>query len=115
MTHSASGLDDDDLNFLSNHLSLGTQTRYGFGDLSAGSHPMVSQAVKAVFHLRQPLPKCINTFDVSLVFTYIARLPTNEVLTLKQLTFKTLFLLTSSTEQYGQAGTTVTCLRGNHD
>ena len=58
---------------------------------------MVSQAVKAIFRLRPPLPKYINTFDVSLVFTYIARLPTNEALTLKQLTFKTLFLLTSST------------------
>ena len=30
MTHSASGLDADDLNFLSNHLSLGTQTGYGY-------------------------------------------------------------------------------------
>ena len=152
MTHSASGLDADDLNFLSNHLSLVTQTGYGyvfkrfqnfcrsrgqdpfvcdptiivkyirslydggaaystvnhhrsciskfhagFGHLSVGSHPMISQAVKAVFRLRPPLPKYINTFDVSLVFTYIARLPTNEALTLKQLTFKTLFLLTSST------------------
>ena len=75
MTHSASGLDDDDLNFLSNHLSLGTQTRYGFGDLSADSHPMASQAVKAVFHLRQPLPKCINTFDVSLVPDYLQTRP----------------------------------------
>lgn len=92
MTHSASGLDEDDLNLLSNHLPLEAQTRYGFDHLSAGSHPMVSQAVKAVF-----LPKCINTFVVSLVFTYIVRLPTNEALTLKQLTFKTLFLLTSST------------------
>ena len=97
MTHSASGLDEDDLNFLSNHLPLEAQTRYGFDHLSACSHPMVSQAVKAVFRLRPPLPKYINTFDVSLVFTYIARLPTNEALTLKQLTFKTLFLLTSST------------------
>ena len=124
MTHSASGLDVDDLNFLSNHLSLGTQTGYGyvfkrfqnfcqsrgqdpfvcdptiivkyirslydggaaystvnhhrsciskfhagFGHLSNSSHPMISQAVKAVFHLRPPLPKYINTFDISLVFT----------------------------------------------
>ena len=82
---------------VNHHISCISKFHAGFGHLSAGSHPLVSQAVKAVFRLRPPLPKYINTFDVSLVFTNIARLPTNDALMLKQLTFKTLFLLTTST------------------
>ena len=152
VTHSSSGLDKDDLDFLSNHLSEGTQSGYGyvfkrfqkfcqdigqnpftcdpvsivkyirsiydsgaaystvnhhrsciskfhsgFGPMSAGTHPLVSQALKAVFRLRPPLPKYVNTFDISLVFTYILSLPPNDQLSLKLLSYKTVFLLTSST------------------
>ena len=142
LTHSSHGLDQDDLDFLSNHLAGGTKTGYGyifnrfsgfcheigqdpftckpavivkyirllyeggaaystvnhhrsciskfhagFGHISAGSHPLVSQAVKAVFRLRPPLPKYVNTFDISKVFKYIQSLPTNEDLDLKLLCF----------------------------
>ena len=152
LTHTSSGLDQQDLEFLSNHLSSGTQSGYGyvfkhsqefcrgvgqdpficdpvfivkyirsiydngaaystvnlhrsciskfhagFGPISAGSHPLVSQAVKAVFRLRPPLPKYVHTFDISLVLDYIRSLPTNKELSLKLLSWKTLFLLTSST------------------
>ena len=65
--------------------------------MSAGTHPLVSQALKAVFRLRPPLPKYVNTFDISLVFTYILSLPPNDQLSLKLLSYKTVFLLTSST------------------
>ena len=47
-------------------------------------HPLVSQAVKAVFRLRPPLPKYQSTFDIVPVLAYVQSLPT--------LTFKTLFL-----------------------
>ena len=152
LTRTSSGLDQQDLEFLSNHLSSGTQSGYGyvfkhfqefcrgvgqdpficdpvfivkyirsiydngaaystvnlhrsciskfhagFGPISAGSHPLVSQAVKAVFRLRPPLPKYVHTFDISLVLDYIRSLPTNKELSLKLLSWKTLFLLTSST------------------
>ena len=152
VTHSSSSLDQQDLEFLSNHLSSGTQSGYGYvfkrfqefcktigqdpficdpviivkyirsiydngaaystvnlhrsciskfhagyGSISAGAHPLVSQAVKAVFRLRPPLPKYVHTFDISLVFAYISSLPPNKELSLKLLSWKTLFLLTSST------------------
>ena len=151
LSHATSGLDSDDLDFLSNHLAPSTRSGYGyafqqfsifcdglsedpftcapsvlvkyirqmydsgaeystvnhhrssiskfhagFGGVAIGCHPIVSQAVKAVFRLRPPLPKYIATFDISKVFAFIKTLPPNTDLTLKQLSFKTLFLLTSA-------------------
>ena len=150
-THSASNLDDADLEFLSNHLAAGTKSGYGyvfnlfstfcsnlgvdpftcppavivkyirrmynngakyrtvnhhrssiskfhigFNGVPIGSHPLICQAVKAVFRLRPPLPKYMTTFDITKVFDYIKKLPPNEELTLKQLSHKALFLLTSA-------------------
>ena len=61
-----------------------------------GNLPLVSQAVKAVFRLRPPLPKYVATFDITKVFSYLQSLPSNEKLSLKLLTVKCLFLLTTS-------------------
>ena len=52
---------------------------------------MVCQAVKAVFRLRPPLPKHKSTFDIVPVLVHFLNQPTDNI-TLKQLTFKTLFL-----------------------
>ena len=57
---------------------------------------MVSQAVKAVFRLRPPLPRYVATFDISQVFSFLKTWPTNTDLSLKQLSLKTLFLLTAA-------------------
>ena len=56
-----------------------------------GEHPLVSQAVKAVFRLRPPLPQYQSTFDIVLVLAYVQSLPTTSI-PLKLLSFKTLFL-----------------------
>ena len=61
-----------------------------------GSHPLVSQAVRAVFRLRPPLPKYVTTFDITKVFAYIQSLPPNEDMGLKFLTLKCMFLLTTA-------------------
>ena len=139
-------LDQDDIDFLSNHLSSGTATGYGYvfthfkifcetmqtspltcspavivkyirrlamsgaqystvnyhrsaiskfhtgvAGVPIGEHPLVCQAVKAVFRLRPPLPKYKSTFDIVPVLVHFLNQPTDN-LTLKQLTFKTLFL-----------------------
>ena len=146
------GLDNEDLDFLSNHLADGTSSGYGcafkefstfcstlnvcpytcapsivvkylrkkyengssystvnlhrcaisklhagFGGGSIGEHPLVSQAVKAVFRLRPPLPKYRTAFDISTVLDYVASLEPLHTLPLKQLTLKTLFLMSFST------------------
>ena len=54
-------------------------------------HPLVSQAVKAVFRLRPPLPQYQSIFEIVPVLAYIQYLPTASV-SLKLLSFKTLFL-----------------------
>ena len=150
-SHSALDLEDADLEFLSNHLSNGTKSGYGYAfkafssfctnlgvdpftcppsvvvkyirhmynansqyrtvnhhrssiskfhmgvnGVPIGSHPLVCQAVKAVFRLRPPLPKYMTTFDITKVFNYIKKLPPNEELSLKQLSYKALFLLISA-------------------
>ena len=79
------------------HRSAISKFHSGYGGSAIGSHSMVSQAVKAVFRLRPPLPKYRATFDITIVFTYLLGLPDNADLSLKQLTFKTLFLLICST------------------
>ena len=56
-----------------------------------GEHPLVSQAVKAVFRLRPPLPQYQSTFDIVPVLAYIQSLPTAS-LSLQLLSFKALFL-----------------------
>ena len=66
----------------------------GFNGIPAGQNQIVCNAVKATFKLRPPLPKYTVTFDVSVVLDYIKKLPTNPQLSLKMLTYKTLFLLT---------------------
>ena len=57
---------------------------------------MVSQAVKAAFRLKPPLPKYVQTFDISRVFSFLKTLPPNDKLSLKQLSLKALFLLTAA-------------------
>ena len=82
---------------INHHRSSISKFHVGFGGVPVGSHSLVSQAVKAVFRLRPPLPKYIATFDITKVFGHIQTLPPNEELSIKLLTLKTLFLLTSAT------------------
>ena len=63
------------------------------GGENIGQHQLVKQAVKAAFRGRPPLPKYKRTYDISPVLTYIASLEPLHTLSLKQLTFKSLFLL----------------------
>ena len=69
----------------------------GFNGTPAGQHKIVCNAVKAVFRLRPPLPKYKETYDVTIVLDYLKSLPPNSQLSLKQLSYKTLFLLTVAT------------------
>ena len=57
-----------------------------------GEHPLVSQALKAVFRLRPPLPQYKSTFDIVPVLAYVRTLPTASI-PLKLLSFKTLLLV----------------------
>ena len=69
----------------------------GFDGIPAGQHILVKQAVKAAFRLRPPLPKYKNTFDITIVLTYVKQiLGNNSFLSLRLLTLKTLFLLSFS-------------------
>ena len=68
----------------------------GYDGMSAGSHKLVSMAVKSVFKQRPPLPKYKTTFDITVVLTYLQSLPNNKDLSLKLLSYKALFLLTIS-------------------
>ena len=69
----------------------------GFESFSAGEHLLVKQACKAAFRLRPPLPKYQSTFDMKPVLQYVATvLGNNNLLTLKWLTFKTVFLIAFS-------------------
>lgn len=65
----------------------------GFDGNTAGSHKLISTALRACFRMRPPLPKYKHTYDVSLVLNYIKSLPQNGQLSLKMLSIKTLFLL----------------------
>ena len=78
------------------HRSAVAKFHFGLDGQSIGSHPLVSQAVKAVFRLRPPLPRYVATYDITKIFSYLQSLPDNQTLSLKQLTLKTTFLLTTA-------------------
>ena len=61
--------------------------------LAVGQHPLVTRLLKGVFNLRPPTPRYSNTWDVQVVLDYLGRLGNTESLSLKLLSFKTVFLL----------------------
>ena len=63
----------------------------GFHGVPIGEHPLVCQAVKAVFRLRPPLPQYKSTFDIVPVLAYIRTLPTASI-SLQLFSYKALFL-----------------------
>ena len=74
------------------HRSAISKNHVGFEGQPAGTHPLVRQAVKAVFRLRPPLPKYKTTFDISILLNFLSALPPNNMLDLKMLSYKTLLL-----------------------
>ena len=73
------------------HRSAISKFHTGVAGIPIGEHPLVCQAVKAVFRIRPPLPKYQSTFDMVPVLVHLSTQPT-DCLSLKQLTLKTLFL-----------------------
>ena len=73
------------------HRSFISMFHVGFHGVPLGEHPLVYQAVKAVFRLRPPLPQYKSTFDIVPVLVYIRSLPTVSI-SLQLLSFKALFL-----------------------
>ena len=68
----------------------------GYDDKPAGMHKLICQAVRAVFRLNPPLPRYVNTYDVTIVFDYLKSLHPNSELDLKLLSLKALYLLICS-------------------
>ena len=62
-----------------------------------GQHSLVTMAKKAFWQQRPPIPRYCATYDVSVVLRHIENLGQNELLTLKQLSEKTAFLVVFST------------------
>ena len=83
-----SGAEYSTVNF---HRSGISKFHVGIDGISIGEHPLVSQAVKAVYRLRPPLPKYQSTFDIVPVLAYVQSLPTENI-SLQLLSFKALFL-----------------------
>ena len=73
------------------HRSSISKFHAGFAGKPVGEHPLVSQAVKAVFRLKPPLPKYQSTFDIIPVLTYMRSLNTHTI-SLQLLAYKALFL-----------------------
>ena len=67
------------------------------GNVPVGSDQLVMKAMKSFFKLRPPLPKYLNTFDVTIVMQYVMDMGPAADLDLKCLTYKTLFLVAFST------------------
>ena len=85
---SESGAEYSRVNF---HRSGISKFHQGLAGSPIGEHPLVSQAVKAVFRLKPPLPKYQSTFDIVPVLNYVRSLDTHTI-SLQLLAFKTLLL-----------------------
>ena len=59
-----------------------------------GQHPLVKQLLTGAFNERPPQPKYADTWDVNCLLTHIRNMQANEALTDKDLTMKTVTLLT---------------------
>ena len=69
---------------------------------TTGSHPLIIRFLKGVFHSRPTLPRYAATWDVSSVLLYLKNMPGNDVITLKDLSFKTVMLCLLVTGCRGQ-------------
>ena len=70
------------------------------GGLELSDHPLMKRFVKGVFHLRPPLPRYTQVWDVGMVISYIRSLGCrNDQLSLKDLTMKLTALLSLLTAQ----------------
>ena len=58
-----------------------------------GQHPAITRALKGAYHSRPLLPRYSSFWDVGLVVNYLKELGSNEELSLRQLTLKTLMLM----------------------
>ena len=78
------------------------------GTASIGSHPVVCRLLKGVFEQRPSLPKYTETWDVDTVMDSLAEWPDTHLLSLKQLTLRTVVLLALLS---GQRGQSIHCLQ----
>ena len=62
-----------------------------------GQLSLVTMAKKAFWQQRPPIPRYCCTYDITVILKHIKRLGENEMLTLKQLSEKTAFLVVFST------------------
>ncbi len=58
-----------------------------------GHHPLITRLIKGVFNTRPPLPKYTSTWNVQTVLDHITSRGANNGLSLKELTLKTVMLL----------------------
>ena len=79
------------------HKSAISKHHGGCEGKTMGMHPLVRQAMKAAFRLNPPLPKYQHTFDIEILLKYVKKLPPNECLPFKMLSYKTLLLTIYST------------------
>ena len=61
--------------------------------IPVGQHPLVIRLLKGAFNLRPPKPRYSQTWDLSLMLTFLRKLGRNEELSLKKLTQKLIMLL----------------------
>ena len=72
-----------------------------------GKSPLVCRFLKEVFNIRPALPRCVTTWDVTKVFTFIKSKPTLKNCDLKTLSHRLAILLCLTT---GQRDQTIKCL-----
>lgn len=75
---------------------------YPITNTTIGSHPLITRLLKGIYHLRPPVPRYSNTWDVTKVTSYLKTLFPLDQLSLKNLTLKTVMLCALSSAQREQ-------------
>lgn len=70
--------------------------------ITFGSHPTVTRFLKGIFESRPTAPRYTETWDVGKVLSYLQTIPTSEDVSLKDLTLKTVMLVSLVSAQRGQ-------------
>lgn len=70
--------------------------------ITFGSHPTVTRFLKGIFESRPTVPRYTETWDVGKVLSFLQTIPTSEDVLLKDLTLKTVMLVSLVSAQRGQ-------------
>ena len=88
---------------INSYRSALSTTVYPVDGVVVGQHPFVIRLLKGMYHLKPPTPRYAVTWDVDKVVEYLLSMPSVKFLSLKDLTYKLVMLVSLTSADRGQS------------